>query len=103
MISDPEYPRTRQAESDRKLLALSKESIEHSRQLLIETEPQTNPHRIIAKRNSISVFQACDEWHVIVDEDGQELVTCSFEEEQHAVIYAEGERLRLALGSIARF
>jgi hypothetical protein len=102
MPNDSEYPRARQAEADEKLLAASRETIQRSRQLLIETKPQTPPHRMHHPHNVVSLIEVCDEWHVIVDEEGKELVTRSFEQESHAWAYAEGQRLRLGVDEVIR-
>ncbi|CDX39153.1 hypothetical protein MPLA_290053 [Mesorhizobium sp. ORS 3359] len=55
MSDDPQQARVRQSATDRKILAASREAVEHSRQLLTETEPQTDPHRLIHQRNSVSL------------------------------------------------
>ncbi|OBQ92123.1 hypothetical protein A9K66_08450 [Mesorhizobium sp. AA23] len=45
-IPDNPRPRPLQAESDRKLLAQTRDVINRSRQKLIDTEPQIDPHRL---------------------------------------------------------
>lgn len=54
------------------------------------------PHHLV------SLIEFCDEWHVLVDEDGRELVTRSFEDEHQAESYAEAERARLGLDKVTR-
>jgi hypothetical protein len=103
MPNDPKIARSLQSESDRKLLAQARATIDHSRQLLFETKPQTDPHRMRhPPHHVVSLIQVCGEWHVLVDEEGKELVTGSFEEEHYAVAYAERQRLRLGLDNVMR-
>lgn len=102
MSDDPQQARVRQSATDRKILAASREAVEHSRQLLTETEPQTDPHRLIHQRNSVSLVHDGDEWSVLVDEEGQALVTRTFVLESYAVSYAEGQRIRLGLDQVYR-
>jgi hypothetical protein len=101
-MSNPKSPRTRQSESDRNILALSRASIDQSRQLLAKTRPQIDPHRLVPERASVSLIQVCDEWHVMVDEEGQTLVTRSFEAEHTAFIFATAERKRLGVDQVTR-
>lgn len=57
MPSDhPEQPRVRPSVIDIRLLAVSRDTIERSRQLLIETQPQIDPHRMINAARSGKPF-----------------------------------------------
>lgn len=77
MPDDPQIPRPRQTEHDRNVLAVARACIERSRQLLIETEPQRDPHRVQLDRNSVSMTQVDDDWHVLVEQVGQHLAAHS--------------------------
>lgn len=81
---------------------VSRACIERSRQLLIKTEPQRDPYRIQLDRNAISITQIDDEWHVLVEQIGQHLVSRSFGDERHAENYAESQRVRLGLQTVTR-
>ncbi|TGT51896.1 hypothetical protein EN813_050045 [Mesorhizobium sp. M00.F.Ca.ET.170.01.1.1] len=97
-----EFPRPRQSQHDWNVLALTRASINRSRQLLIDTEPQQDPHRIQLDRNAVSITEVDAEWHVLVEQVGQHLVTRSFRDERYAVDYAEGQRVRLGLQTVTR-
>lgn len=94
--------RPRQSEPDRKLLAQARTAINHSRQLLAETKPLARGYRLRPVRNAVSLIEAESEWHVIVEEVDQRMITRSFRNEQYAVNYAEGQRVRLGLQTVTR-
>lgn len=102
MSDDPEIPRPRQSNHDRNLLVQTRAAINRSRQLLTDTEPERDPHRIQLDRNSVSMTQVDDEWHVLVEQFGHHLITRSFRDERHAENYAEGQRVRLGLQTVTR-
>ena len=52
-------------------------------------------------RAAVEVVEACGEWFVRVVEDGK-ATTKSFEIEAFALTFAEGQRIRLGLKTIAR-
>ncbi|WP_192385813.1 hypothetical protein [Mesorhizobium silamurunense] len=58
-----------------------------------------NVRRNEAKSPKIEVIETCGEWFVRVIEDGGEATT-SFELETFAMVYAEGQRLRLGLEKV---
>lgn len=99
----PFIPRARQSESDRKLLAQGRATVEHSRRLLYETQHQTDPYRLSRdlSRNAVSITETCGEWHVLVEQAGH-CSTLTFPIEQDAVDFAEGQKTRLGLVDITR-
>ncbi|CDX21311.1 conserved hypothetical protein [Mesorhizobium plurifarium] len=102
MSDNPDLPRVRQKASDLKLLAASKHTIDLSRQLLIDTELQTDPHRLLPRRNFVTLIHDGDVWHVLVEEAGQAPASRTFEMESYATSYAEGQRIRLNLDKVDR-
>ncbi|AZO10545.1 hypothetical protein EJ074_16455 [Mesorhizobium sp. M3A.F.Ca.ET.080.04.2.1] len=91
MSDDPEIQRPRQSQHDRNLLVQTRAAINRSRQLLIDTEPQRDPHRIQLDRNAVSITQVDDKWHVLVEQADQHMVTRSFRNEQYAVKFAKAK------------
>ena len=49
----------------------------------------------------VEVVEACGEWFVRVIEDHKQ-TTAQFEVESFALVYAEGQRIRLGLATIVR-
>ena len=96
-------PRASQSEADRKLLAQSRAIIEQSRRKLYGTAIQIDPYRLSSTlgRKAVSVTAICDEWHVTVEQDGHVSVR-TFQDEQYALNYADGQRARLRLDEVER-
>ncbi|RUX33435.1 MULTISPECIES: hypothetical protein [unclassified Mesorhizobium] len=101
-MTDPVSTCPNQTALDVALIASSKEAIERSRELLIETRPLLNPYSAEhCTVNSVSITEVCGEWHVLVQEDGKESAR-TFVTEQYALNYAEGQRLRLHFNKVMR-
>lgn len=54
-----------------------------------------------ARRKTVEVVESCGEWHVRVVADDREQ-TLTFELESYALVYAEGQRIRLGLADFTR-
>lgn len=91
-----------QSEHDRILLVRTRECLVRSRRLLAETAPQLDPHRQCLDRNAVSITEVDNEWHVLVEQMNQHIRIRSFRDEQAAVNYAEGERVRLGIDTLTR-
>jgi hypothetical protein len=61
-----------------------------------------SPQRESNVGTQIEVVEACGEWFVRVTDEGRE-ITRQFDLESFALVYAEGQRLRLKLAGITRF
>lgn len=78
------------------MIAQTRASIDRSRKLLLATKLPG------AKRGTVSIKKAGDEWHVLIEETGLRDRVRSFDVEAHALSYAEEQKARLRLNEVRR-